>query len=105
MSTGLKNANATDKMLEKEKEIQNDFMEGFISGSDNQIYEFLTNIAKRKYSKYENIKQIQEEFYQKFIKMDNYTYKMNNEELHDKLLEYRINANKKIKNTKKILKN
>lgn len=83
--------NMSEKMFEKEKGYYYVYLDDFKNGHNAEIYDVLVNIAKRKYSKYENVKEFQEEFYQNFMKIDD-DYDSYSEEDHKKLEKLRAKA-------------
>jgi len=80
--------NMSDKIFEREKSYYDIYLEDFKNAIHNEIYDFLEKIAKRKYSKYENMKEFQEEFYQNFMKIDN-KYRLYYETGHKRLEKLR----------------
>jgi len=76
--------------LEEEQEWLNDLLEDYITGEDNEIYNRLVKIAKKKYSKGEGVAEFQEQFFQNFItndkKLNDNLYNLNK---HMKLIKLR----------------
>ena len=85
----------SDKEREKTKNAYKLWLDDFITGDNNEIYENLHNIAKKKYSKDAQLAEFQEQFLQDFIKMDKpFKHSLYRKDLHNNLLKMREKVNK-----------
>lgn len=89
----------TDKRRTKLMEEYQEYWNSFTNGYDAEIYDKMVKIAKKQYSKDEELAKFEEDFFQHFIKNDEYvksTKKINryySERGHQKLINLREKAN------------